>query len=76
MFLYEMSHFYLCFQVFLTPHGSGSKMLRGNLSGLQSRGVFRALPNISEGTFCKNRYRLKADKYFRNTLHLRCLTGL
>ena len=43
--------FTFIFKVFFDTHGRGSKMLRGNLSGLQSRGVFRALPDISEGTF-------------------------
>ena len=40
-----------------------------------ARGVFGTLPNIWDGAFCENSYRLKIFNYFRKEFYLRCLTG-
>lgn len=37
--------------------------------------IFRTLPNVNDGAFCKNSQCLLAVNYFRKTFYLRCLTG-
>ena len=56
--------------------GKGLRGIMRTLSNLWDwGGIIRTLSNLWDGAFCEISWRLKAAKYFRKKIHLKCMTG-